>query len=128
MYAEVIKDSNPTLALEYVNKVHRRAYGYDPDTPSPVDYASLTDNTLAPADDHLSNNPLLYERWAEFFGEAKWWEDIRRLRLGDEESDFYKSVASGRQIVWRDEHYAMPIPPLEFESNTSEELIQNPGY
>ncbi|MDO6438998.1 RagB/SusD family nutrient uptake outer membrane protein [Cyclobacterium sp. 1_MG-2023] len=128
MYAEVIKDSNPTLALEYINKVHRRAYGYDPDSPSPVDYVSLTDNTLAPADDHLSNNPLLYERWAEFFGEAKWWEDIRRLRLGDEESDFYKSVASGRQIVWRDEHYAMPIPPLEFESNTSDELIQNPGY
>lgn len=34
-------------ALEYVNKVHRRAYGYDPDQPSPVDYASLQDRTYA---------------------------------------------------------------------------------
>ena len=98
------------------------------DSPSPVDYASLTAATKAPAGDHLANNPLLYERWAEFFGEAKWWEDIRRLRLGDEESAYFESVAAGRQIVWRDEHYTMPIPPLEFESNTHDGMKQNPGY
>lgn len=128
MYAEVIKSSNPTLALEYVNKVHRRAYGYDPNVASPVDYKSLTDRTKSPADDHLSNNPLLYERWAEFFGEAKWWEDVRRLKLGPKEASFYKTVCAGRAIVWRDEHYAMPIHPLEFESNTNPGMKQNPGY
>lgn len=129
MYAEIMKDSNPTLALEYINKVHRRAYSYDPNSASPVDYTSLTDVTKAPADDHLHNNPLLYERWAEMFGEARWWEDIRRLRLGEEESAFYKQVAGGKGIIiWRDEHYAMPIPAREFETNTSEGLVQNPGY
>ncbi len=129
MYAEIIKDSNPTLALEYINKVHRRAYGYDPDSASPVDYASLTARTKVPSDDHLANNPLLYERWAEMFGEGRWWEDIRRLRLGEEESAFYKQVAGGKGIItWRDEHYAMPIPSREFETNTSKGMVQNPGY
>lgn len=129
MYAEVLKSSNAALALEYINKVHRRAYGYDPDVASPVDYTSLTDRTKAPVDDHLANNPLLYERWAEFFGEARWWEDIRRLNLGPQESLFYKQVAGGKgKITWRNEHYAMPIPSLEFEANTNPDMIQNPGY
>jgi len=129
MYAEILKSSNPALALEYINKVHRRAYGYLPNVASPVDYTSLTDRTKAPADDHLANNPLLYERWAEFFGEAKWWEDIRRLNLGPNESSFYKEVAGGKgKIVWRAEHYAMPIPSIEFESNSNPGMIQNPGY
>lgn len=63
MYAELLKDSDPTTALEYVNKVHRRAYNRDPDSPSDIDYASLTDRTKADADDHLANNPLLYVSW-----------------------------------------------------------------
>ena len=126
MYAEILKSSNPGLALEYINKVHRRAYGYNPNSSSLVDYTSLTDRIKTSSDDHLANNPLLYERWAEFFGEAKWWEDVKRLRLGDEEAAFYKSVAGGRNIAWRDENYAMPIPPTEFESNNK--MIQNPGY
>ncbi|CAL1520022.1 RagB/SusD family nutrient uptake outer membrane protein [Chitinophaga sp. MM2321] len=128
MYAEVIKNSNPVLALEYINKVKRRAYGYDPGAISPIDYKSLTDRTKAPLTDHLANNPLLYERWAEFFGEAKWWEDVRRLRLGPKEASFYKTVAAGRAIVWRDEHYAMPLPSLEFETNSNPGMKQNPGY
>ncbi len=129
MYAEIMKSSNPTLALEYINKVHRRAYGYDPNSSSPVDYTSLTAKTKAPADDHLSNNPLLYERWAEFFGEGRWWEDMRRFRIGDEEAAFYKQVAGGKALInWRDEHYAMPIPSWEFETNTNPGMVQNPGY
>ncbi|MCL6101268.1 MAG: RagB/SusD family nutrient uptake outer membrane protein [Bacteroidetes bacterium] len=129
MYAEILKSSNPTLALEYINKVHRRAYGYDPNTPSPVDYVSLTDRTKAPVDDHLANDPLLYERWAEFFGEARWWEDVRRLKMGPQEATFYKEVAGGKgKITWRNEHYAMPIPSIEFESNTDPGMKQNPGY
>lgn len=128
MYAEVLKDSDPTKALEYVNKVHRRAYNYDPDSPSPVDYKSLTDKTKTlDANDHLSNDPLLYECWAEIFGEGKWWEYVRRLRLGKKEADYYKQVANGKGVInWRDEHYAMPIPIVEFESNDLME--QNKGY
>src|SRR5699024_2810723 len=35
------------IALEYINKVHRRAYGYPVNAPSPVDYASLSSKTPA---------------------------------------------------------------------------------
>lgn len=33
MYADLLKDSDPATALEYVNKVKRRAYGYSPTGP-----------------------------------------------------------------------------------------------
>lgn len=95
MYAEILADEGREQeALEYVNKVHRRAYGYDPDSPSPVDYTSLSDRTrTTDPEDHLANNPLLYERWAEMFGEMRWWEDVRRLRIGQQEAEYYKTVS-----------------------------------
>ena len=134
MYAELLADEGREAeALEYVNKVHRRAYGYDPDSPSPVDYASLSDRTrTADPSDHLANNPLLYERWAETFGEMRWWEDVRRLRIGKQEADYYKTVsgpgAAKTSIVWKETNYAMPIPTSEFESNPSSGMVQTPGY
>lgn len=133
MYAYLLKDSDPATALEYVNKVKRRAYGYSPDGASPVDYGSLTDRTLtADATDHLANDPLLYELWAEFFGEMRWWEYVRFLRLGKQEADYYKTVsgpgAAKTNIVWKDTNYAMPIPTSEFESNPNPDMVQTPGY
>ena len=132
MYAELLKDSQPDVALEYVNKVHRRAYGFPADKASPVDYKSLADRTKAPEGDHLTNNPLLYERWAELFGEMRWWEDVRRLRIGQKEADFYKTVsgpgAAKTNIVWKDRNYAMPIPTSELESNMNPGMVQTPGY
>lgn len=134
MYAELLAaEGRDAEALEYVNKVHRRAYGYDPDQTSPVDYASLQDRTkTVDPEDHLADNPLLYERWAELFGEMRWWEDVRRLRLGAEEAGYYKTVsgpgAAKTNIVWKESNYAMPIPTSEFESNPSSGMVQTPGY
>lgn len=134
MYAELLAaEGRDAEALEYVNKVHRRAYGYDPDQASPVDYASLQDRTkTVDPEDHLADNPLLYERWAELFGEMRWWEDVRRLRLGAEEAGYYKTVsgpgAAKTNIVWKETNYAMPIPTSEFESNPSSGMVQTPGY
>lgn len=83
-------------------------------------------------EDHLANNPLLYERWAEMFGEMRWWEDVRRLRIGQQEAEYYKTVsgpgASKTNIVWKETNYAMPIPTSEFESNPSSGMVQTPGY
>jgi hypothetical protein len=134
MYAEILKnEGNMAEALEYVNKVHRRAYSYPPDAPSPVDYRSLTDRTktVDPADP-LANDPLLYERWAELFGEMRWWEDVRRLRMGPSESAYYVNVHGPGDrltpITWRDAHYAMPVPTVEMEFNANAGMIQTPGY
>ena len=71
----------PFGALDYINSVHRRAYGYDPTLggSSPIDYHSLTDATKAdPSDVNLANNPLAYERFVELFAEGHWWFDIGR--------------------------------------------------
>ena len=125
LYAEALsKTGDDTNALEYINKVKRRAYGYDPDSPSPVDYQSMSDNTMA-NDPVLGNDPLKYERWAELFGEGNWWFDVRRWKLGSQEADYYERTRGG-VINWSDNDYAQPIPLDEMETNPA--IEQNPGY
>lgn len=127
LYAELMADKNPATALEYINKVHRRAYGYSPDGASPVDYLSLTDRTRAlESTDPLANDPLKYERWAELFAEGQWWFDIRRWRIGPSEADYYKKTSHG-PITWKgDCSYVQPIPQLELERNHN--MRQSEGY
>lgn len=124
LYAEAcVNSSDNTTALEYINKVKRRAYGYAVNSPSPVDYASLTDRTLAQAGDHLANDPLKYERWAEFFGEGQWWYDVRRWKIGKEESAYFEKTRVG-VLSWSDNGYVQPIPQTEMERNQN--LVQSP--
>lgn len=127
LYAELLKDENPAVALEYINKVHRRAYGFSPDSPCPYDYKSLTDRTkTADAADHLANDVLKYERWAELFAEGQWWWDVRRWKIGAAEAEFFKETRHGN-ITWKgDESYVQPIPQLELERN--ENIQQSAGY
>ena len=115
LYAEVLKDSDPSTALEYINKIHRRAYDYPIDQPSPIDYTSLTDRTKAEPDDHLANDPLKYERWAELFAEGQWWFDIRRWEIGEQEMKYFKNNRNG-SLIWRGiDCYVQPIPKTEIE-------------
>lgn len=127
LYAELVKDSDPAKALEYINKVHRRAYGYSPDSPCPYDYQSLTDRTKTADDnDHLAHDVLKYERWAELFAEGQWWWDVRRWKIGPAEAAFYKETRHG-SITWKgNESYVQPIPQLELERN--ENIQQSAGY
>ena len=127
LYAELLADTDPATALEYVNKVHRRAYGFDPSTPCAYDYTSLTDRTRAYFDtDPLANDPLRYERWAELFAEGQWWFDIRRYRIGQSEADYYQETSHGN-ITWKgNESYVQPIPQLELERNSN--IRQSTGY
>src|SRR5690606_16395652 len=125
LYAEtLITTGDNATALEYINKIKRRAYDYPIDMPSPVDYASLTDKTMA-NDPVLGNDPLKYERWAELFGEGHWWFDVRRWQIGDQEAAYYDRVRGGT-IQWENTDYAQPIPILEINSNV--QMEQNPGY
>ena len=127
LYAELLADTDPATALEYVNKVHRRAYGYPSDTPCPYDYASLSDRTKAYFDsDPLATSPLRYERWAELFAEGQWWLDVRRYHIGAAEADYYKETSHG-PVTWKgDESYVQPIPQLELERNRN--IQQSEGY
>lgn len=127
LYAETLsRTGNAAGAVEYLNKVKRRAYSLPVDAPSAVDYKSLTDKTNAlGAGDHLANDPLKYERWAELFAEGQWWFDVARWRIGDKEAAYYKKVKPGN-LVWNDRKYAFPIPEREMLNNTK--MKQNPGY
>ena len=133
MYAEVLaRSGDESLALEYINKVHRRAYGRHPDRPSEYDYHSMRDRTkTADPADHLANDPLKYEYFMELFGEFRWWEYIRHFRMGQEEASFYQTLrgpgdAGVTEIVFPDRHYAQPIFNTELDANPAQE--QTPGY
>jgi hypothetical protein len=127
LYAELVKDDDPALALEYINKVHRRAYGYSPDASCPYDYASLNDRTKTSDDqDHLAHDVLKYERWAELFAEGQWWWDVRRWKIGPSEAAYYRETRHGN-ITWTgDPSYVQPIPQLELERNGN--IQQSTGY
>ncbi len=126
LYAEAcLETGDNTNALEYINKVKRRAYSFPINSASPVDYATLTSPTKA-TDASLANNPLRYERWAELFGEGQWWFDVCRWKIGDTEADFYDTTIPG-DIQWSDaKSYKLPIPTAEINTNTK--ILQSSGY
>jgi hypothetical protein len=133
LYAEACAGTaDVTNALEYLNKVKRRAYGLPVDGASAVDYTSLSGSTAAAAagDPVLGTNPLYYERWAEFFAEGNWWFDVCRWHLGASEDAFYVTsrTLQGAPFSWTDKSYAWPIPLTEFNSNGKIAGQQNPGY
>ena len=127
LYAEaLIRTGNTVGGLEYINKVRRRAYRQPVDVVSAFDYKTLSDKTTAlGAGDHLANDPLRYERWAELFAEGQWWFDVARWKIGDKEATYYKKVKAG-SLVWNDRKYAFPIPERELLNNPK--IKQNPGY
>lgn len=127
LYAEALKDSLPAVSLEYINKVHRRAYGYPAQTPSPVDYVSFSDATMAPVGDHLHNDVLKYERWAELFGEGQWWFDVRRWEIGQQEVNYYQTTRNGQLHFYGISYYVQPIPKTEIERYHGT-IVQSEGY
>lgn len=130
LYAEAVAQSKPAVALEYVNKVHRRAYGCDPSTPSPYDYKSLTDATCAAAGnsaDVLGHDVIKYERWAEMFAEGQWWYDVRRWEILPNEVKVYPTSTYGTAEYLGERAYAQPIPLTEIERYNGN-LKQNTGY
>lgn len=133
LYAEAnIKGGDAVTGLEYLNKVKRRAYSMPINTPSAIDYKSLTDATPAATanDPVLGHNPLYYERWAELFNEGTWWFDVCRWKIGDSEAAFYGSALNATQPLTAtfsdSKSYTWPIPLSEI--NTNSKIVQNPGY
>ena len=115
LYAEAIMGTQPVKALEFVNKVHRRAYGYLSEGSSPVDYKTLTDVTMAPVGDLLHTDVLKYERWSELFAEGQWWFDIRRWEIGQNEVNYYKTTRNGALTYRGAGYYVQPIPQTEID-------------
>lgn len=104
-------------AMESVNKVHRRAYGYNPTAPSPVDFVA-TDYT---ADTFI--DLVVRERGYETMYEGKRWLDLKRLGIAKER------ILAVKGIVVADKHMLWPIPNSELNYNKALTAAdQNPGY
>lgn len=120
IYAEAAAMANgsPTaLALERLNMIKRRGYGYDPTVASPVDYPSGM--TLSDFRD-----AVLLERKYEFVNECKRWWDLKRIGKVKEaiETEFPSLTFNEYRLLW-------PIPQNEINNNTAlTQNDQNPGY
>ncbi len=120
MYAEVMQGlSNDVAAAEYMNKIRRRAYGFNSNTPTPsVDY-TVTGTQL--------RDSIREERFRELFAEGHRWYDIVRWGIVEEEVLKYndKRVTQG-EIIYQPKDYYYPIPLQEVDNNTS--MIPSTGY
>ena len=117
-YAEascMAEGSPSALALERLNMVKRRAYGYDPDVPSPIDYPSGMSR------DEF-REIVIQERAYEFILERRRWYDLKRT--GTVKEAFAKV---GKTFI--DERLLWPIPEDEINNNSLiNQSDQNPGY
>lgn len=119
MYAEALnKAGNDVLASEYMNKVRRRAYLSDPETPNPeIDYTGFTGTQL--------QDSIREERYRELFYEHHRWDDIRRWGIGEEEFAARGTNSAGN-IVFDEHDYYLPMPQEDIDANIN--LEQSPGY
>ncbi|MBE8723195.1 RagB/SusD family nutrient uptake outer membrane protein [Sphingobacterium pedocola] len=103
------------LALERLNMIRRRAYGYNPDVASPVDYPSGMQE-----DDFI--DAIMQERAYEFLIERRRWWDLKRIGKAKE-----AFAAIGKTLI--DERLLYPIPENEINNNPAiGQENQNPGY
>jgi hypothetical protein len=133
-YWRISGNATDADALNYINRVHRRAWddqlaGYTViESSTPITKANPHPDEDDPSfTDRLALNALYYEQWAEIFGEVKWWYNVRRWKLGLNEAKVYQRTRVG-SIVWAsdDHQYAMPIPQRERDRNAK--CSQNTGY
>lgn len=103
------------LALERLNMIKRRAYGYDPAVASPVDYAAgMSEEDFV--------NAVLQERAFELMLERRRFFDLKRT--GKIKEAF---AAVGKNFI--DERLYFPIPENEINNNPAlSQADQNPGY
>ena len=115
--ADMAENGPSALALECLNKIKRRGYGYPSDTPSPVDYPSSGWTAESFRD------TVLLERAYEFMSEGKRWKDLKRSGKAKE------TILANLGIVVADRFMLWPIPQQEIETNEKiSQEDQNPGY
>jgi hypothetical protein len=121
IYAEAANNLNngPTAkAIECLNKIHRRAYGTDPEVASAIDFKIGDYNAGSFLD------LIIKEQGYETIFEGKRWLEL--VRTG-KAAEIIKAV-KGKDIAVK--HYLFPIPVGETNYNKAIDPVanQNPGY
>jgi tetratricopeptide (TPR) repeat protein len=121
MYAELLNNTGQDgMALEYLNKIRRRAYGHDPEVAvAGVDISGVSGTAL--------RDSIREERFVELFAEGERWYDICRWNIVQEEVMKYNSfrVTQG-EIIYHDKDYYYPVPLQEIDNNPA--IIPSTGY
>lgn len=108
----------PAQAMEALNAVHRRAYGYPPSAASAIDF----DATDYDVEDFI--DLVVRERGYEFIYEGKRWLELKRIGKVDELIQYGKAkTVAQKHLLW-------PIPLSETNYNNAIDPVndQNPGY
>jgi hypothetical protein len=120
IYAEASVMADNTVsasALESLNKIRRRGYGFPSNTTSPVDFPSsgFTPETF--------RETVLQERAYELYMEGKRWFDLKRTNTVKE------TILANTGKTVSDIHLLWPIPQQEIDTNPQiGQEDQNPGY
>jgi hypothetical protein len=107
-------------AMERLNMVHRRAFGYNPLVASPVDFKIEDYNKDSFAE------LVVYERAKEQQCEGKRWYDLKRLGP-DKLKDIVKA-STGRDVADKHLYYPIPVNEMEYNGAIDPATDQNPGY
>lgn len=121
IYAEAsyrVSNTTTSEAMEALNQVHRRAYGYNPTLPSAVDFKTS---------DYIGSsflNLIIKERGYEFQLEGKRWLELKRT------GKLAEIILAVKGKVVTEIDYLWPIPTNELSSNKALDPSkdQNPGY
>lgn len=120
IYAEAAgrANNNPTPeAMEALNAVRRRAYGFDPTVPSPVDLNAAD----YPGNSFIDR--IIKERGYEFQMEGKRWSELKRT------GKLAQIILEAKNKVVTEADYLWPIPIAEMSANKAlSSTDQNPGY
>lgn len=104
--------------MEKLNMVHRRAYGYDPLQPSPVDF------NISDYNKQSFIKLVLRERGYETQAEGKRWLDLKRTGKAAE----YINAAKGINLAQKALLWPIPISELNYNQSLDPAKDQNPGY
>ncbi len=120
-YAEAesrVSNGPDASAMDALNQVHRRAYGYNATAPSPVDFSP------GGYDAQSFIDLVAQERNYETCDEAKRWLDLKRL------GTVKQVILAVKGITVADKMLLWPIPTIELSYNTAIDPVkdQNPGY
>ena len=121
IYAEAANWANggPTAeAMECVNKVHRRGYGYNSEIESPVDF-KLSDYNV-----NSFSELVLQERGYEMILECKRWLDLLRTEKAVETIKMSEGIdLDTSMLLW-----AIPVIETNYNKAIDPVKDQNPGY
>ena len=121
-YAEAasrVANGPTAAAVDALNQVHRRAYGFPSNAVSAVDFKMADYPTL-----QSFMNVLIRERGFETMYESKRWLELKRLGIAKD----YIKAAENKTVA--DKFMMWPIPVSELNYNTALDPTkdQNPGY